>query len=351
MTHRPIIPSTNQPISLTDRQLAGQRLLVGFDGTRFNDDLARLIGEIGVGGIVIFSRNVESPEQIRRLTDACQSHARGCGQPPLIIAVDQEGGTVARLRAPFTEFAGNAKMAGEADAARFAKITAAELLSVGINMNLAPVLDLAPTEIDSIMAERSFGKDPETVARLGCTVIRRLQAAGVMAVAKHFPGIGRTTLDSHIDMPVLDAPAALLEATDLVPFKAAADCGVAGVMFSHARYPALDPDWPASLSSAIADGLLRRRLGYTGVTMTDDLDMGAIGRHIDLSEAVSRIVAAGIDLLLICHRSPKIEAALGQMLGAIQGTRKLRRVFEESVGRVLALKTRYIGRRQQATGA
>jgi beta-N-acetylhexosaminidase len=218
-------------------------------------------------------------------------------------------------------------------------------------MNLAPVLDLAPKEIDSIMAERSFGADPETVAKLGCTVIGRLQGAGVMAVAKHFPGIGRTTLDSHIDMPVLDASAALLEATDLVPFKAAVDCGVAGVMFSHVRYPALDPDWPASLSSAIADQLLRRRLGYAGVTMTDDLDMGAIGRHIDLSEAVVRILAAGIDLSLICHRSPKIEAAFDQIRDAIRGSRKLRKGCEESAGRILALKSRYIGSPQQPTGA
>ena len=276
------------------------------------------------------------------MTDACQAHARACGLPPLIVAVDQEGGPVARLRAPFTEFSGNAHMADEADAVSFAETTAKELRSVGINMNFAPVLDLAPAGIDSIMADRSFGADPHWVSQMGSVVIRHLQAAGVMAVAKHFPGIGRTTLDSHIDMPTLDVPTALLEKTDLVPFKAAFDCDVAGVMFSHIRYPSLDPTWPASLSPAIADRLLRRRLGYGGVTMTDDLDMGAIGRHIDLPAAVSQILTAGIDLALICHRGPNIEAAFEQILAAITGDDEIRRAGKESVSRILALKQRYI---------
>lgn len=335
--------STNRPFNLTRRQLAGQRLLVGFDGTRFDADLEFLIEEINVGGIIIFSRNVESPDQLRELTDACQAHARACGSPPLIVAVDQEGGPVARLRAPFTEFGGNATMADEADAARFAKITAKELLSVGINMDFAPVLDLAPVEIDSVMAGRSFGPDPGRAARLGIAMIRQLQSAGVMAVAKHFPGIGRTTLDSHLDMPVLDAGIELLETQDLVPFRAAIESRVAGVMLSHIRYTALDPDWPASLSTAVADRLLRKKMGYTGVTMTDDLDMGAIGRHVELSTAVSCILAAGIDLALICHRSPDIEAAFEQILSSIKSDQALRQANEKSVSRILEMKRRYIG--------
>ncbi len=334
---------TNQPIHLTDEQLAGQRLMVGFDGTRFHRDLEFLVADLGAAGIILFSRNIESPEQIRELTAACQSCAAAAGLPPLIVAVDQEGGQVARLKSPFTEFAGNAKMTGEADAIHFAETCAKELLSVGINMNLAPVLDLAPEQIDSIMAERAFGADPGWVSRLGAAVIRRLQGAGVMAVAKHFPGIGRTTLDSHLDMPVLDAPARLLEETDLLPFKAALACRVAGVMFSHVRYPAFDPDWPASLSAAIADRLLRCEMGYGGVTMTDDLDMGAICRHIDLETAVSRILDARVDLALICHRSPNIEAAHEQILAAIRESEAVRKACEESAQRVLAMKRKYIG--------
>jgi beta-N-acetylhexosaminidase len=343
MANQPINQSTNQPIRLTDRQLAGQRLLVGFDGTAFSSDLQHLIGNLAVAGIILFSRNIESPEQVRELCLACRAHARACGLPPLIVAVDQEGGPVARLRAPFTEFDGNAKMGGESDAVRFATITAKELLSVGINMNLAPALDLAPEEIESIMADRSFGADPQRVSQLGSAVIRNLQSNGVMAVAKHFPGIGRTTLDSHIDMPILDTPFEVLKQNDLVPFRAAIDSGVSGVMFSHVRYPAIDPDWPASLSAAVADRLLRRGMGYGGVTMTDDLDMGAIGRHIDLSTAVSRVLESGVDLALICHRSPNIEAAHQQILSAIQGSAATRRAAVESVERILSLKRRYIG--------
>ena len=222
----------------TDAQLAGQRLMAGFDGTHMDAALEHLITGLRVGGLILFRRNIASPEQVAGLCRAAQACARGSGLPPLFIAIDQEGGQVARLGPPFTQFAGNPAMRDEADAARFAEITATELTAVGINMNLAPVVDVAPEGMDSIMAGRAFGSDPHAVARLGGTVIDGLQSRRIMAVAKHFPGIGRTTLDSHRDRPVLDADLAALEAFDLVPFRAAVDRAVAGIMLApHPLHP------------------------------------------------------------------------------------------------------------------
>jgi beta-N-acetylhexosaminidase len=233
-------------------------------------------------------------------------------------------------------------MAGTADAERFARITAAELAGVGINMNLAPVLDVAPPDLDSVMAGRVFPGNPEQVARLGTVVIDRLQADGVMAVAKHFPGIGRTTLDSHLDLPVLDVAPDVLE-SDLIPFRAAVRCGVAGVMLSHIRYPGLDPEWPASLSTVVARDLLRRRFGYGGLVMTDDLDMGAIQKYFDIPTACGRILDAGIDLTVICHKGPAIETAFRSILDLQGRSSATKAEGAASADRILSMKKKFIG--------
>jgi beta-N-acetylhexosaminidase len=220
----------------SDEQLAGQRLMVGFEGTECSRELEFLIDEIKVGGIILFTRNLLDPRQIKHLCLSAQEYARSRGQPPLLIAIDQEGGQVARLKKPFTRFAGNPGMESRLDAERFAQITAAELAEVGINMNMAPVLDVAFGGPESIMAGRSFGRDPLWVSDLGTTVIEHLQQNGIMSVAKHFPGIGRTTLDSHLDMPDLDIDLNTLKTTDLLPFEAAIQSKVAGIMLAHIRY-------------------------------------------------------------------------------------------------------------------
>lgn len=316
-------------------QMAGQRLMVGFDGTDFDRDLAFLIEEFKVGGIILFSRNIQTPDQVAELCRSAQECAAACGQPGLFIAVDQEGGVVARLRKPFTEFPGNPAMAGEADADRFAAVTAAELRQVGINMNMAPVLDVAPEGFGSIMERRAFGSDPAWVSRLGCRVIRGLQEGGVLAVAKHFPGIGRTILDSHLDLPSADLGMDELEAMELPPFAAAFREGVAGVMLSHILYRGIDPVWPASLSVRIARDLLRERMGFEGLVLTDDLDMGAVNKHFGIEEMVERIVAAGIDIVLICHKGPNIGRAYDRLL---EKTMAEARASAASVDRILRKK-------------
>ncbi|MGD9973477.1 MAG: beta-N-acetylhexosaminidase [Desulfatirhabdiaceae bacterium] len=294
---------------LIQKQLSGQQLMVGFDGIEMNAELEHLIGHIGVGGVILFSRNIVSKEQVTRLCADIQACAQTHEIPRLFIAIDQEGGQVARLKAPFTEFEGNPSMTSAEDAIRFARITARELNEIGVNMDLAPVMDVVPPDLDGIMSKRVFGRDPEWVAQMGCVVIDHLQQNNMMAVAKHFPGIGRTVLDSHMDLPTLETGLHELESTDLIPFAAAIRQGVAGIMLSHILYTAIDPEWPASLSISIARDLLRRQMGYTGLVMTDDLDMGAIAKHYDLSLSVNRAILAEIDLILICHSGPAIDTA------------------------------------------
>jgi len=359
---RPVLSGTSAPIhfrmgtmishfmngdELPLEELAGQRLMAGFDGTVFNDALRFLIRDLRVGGIILFARNIAAPEtqpdQLAALCGEAQAFAAACGRPPLFIAVDQEGGTVARLKAPYTEFpGGNPAIADEADALRFARVTAAELLQVGITMNLAPVMDVAPEGMDSIMAKRSFGGDPERAARLGCAVIREMQARGLLAVAKHFPGIGRTVLDSHLTLPVMDEDMESLAGFDLPPFAAAIAEGVSGIMLSHILYPKIDAAWPASLSRIIAGDLLRGRMGYPGLVLSDDLDMGAITGFTDFETAIDRGLAADVDLILICRFSPKIASAFEILIRRLSADPASRRAGVLSVQRILEAKHRQI---------
>ena len=198
-------------------------------------------------------------------------------------------------------------------------MTSRELISAGINMNMAPVLDVALPGQEGIMRDRAFGDDPAWVTTLGMAVIKHLQDKGIMAIAKHFPGIGKTRLDSHLDLPFLDEPLSLLEKEDLPPFKAAIEHGVAGIMLSHICYRLLDEKWPASLSENIAGELLRKRMGFQGVVMTDDLDMGAITRHFTVNQTIHRILAADIDIALwdlAAQRAGLYYTAISSRLGA-----------------------------------
>ena len=328
--------------SFSREQLAGQRLMAGFDGTELNNDLKHLIDVLKIGGIILFSRNIISPDQLEQLCRSVQDYAAACNQPPLLIAIDQEGGMVARLNAPFTQFSGNPAMQGEEDAMRFARITAAELTRVGINMNMAPVLDVVPDGIPGVMAGRVFGNDPHWVSGMGLTVIEHLQQNNIMAVAKHFPGIGRTVPDSHHEMPILRDDISVLESSDLIPFKAAAAHGVAAIMLSHILYESIDSQWPASLSPRIAKELLREEMGFDGIVITDDLDMGAIAGHVSIHAVIRQILLADIDIALICHKGPNIEIAFEEIIKEMAEIPELYVKTEASVRRIMRKKQEYL---------
>ncbi|EIM64925.1 beta-N-acetylhexosaminidase [Desulfobacter postgatei] len=324
--------------SLSD--LAGQRLIFGFEGQSLNSELKYLIKEYRVGGIILFRSNIESADQLRRLCMNARKYALDQGLPNLFVAVDQEGGQVARLRKPFTEFPGNPHIKTIDDAREFARITASELSDMGINMNMAPVMDVAPPDVDSIMKDRVFSGGANRVSRLGTAVIQGLQKGGVMAVAKHFPGIGRTLKDSHFFLPELNAELSDLKQTDLVPFEAAKKAQVSGIMLSHILYPKLDPDWQASLSKTIAYDLLRQDMEYQGLVMTDDLDMKAISH--DMDTCIHRILIAQIDMALVCHAGPNITEAREAMMRYLEKDGELFESGCACVKRILAAKERFL---------
>jgi beta-N-acetylhexosaminidase len=325
----------------------GGLFMVGLPGTELDDSTRTLINTYGINNFILFKRNAENPAQIRALCrglgDACR--AAGLGAP--LISIDQEGGTVARLKAPhFTEFPDVRELA-ESDRAEellvdYAKTCAKELLAVGINMNLAPVLDVSPAGLGLFMERRSLGGTPEQVARLGALVITTMQENGLAACAKHFPGLGGATLDPHKVLPVVDRSLDELRGCDLVPFAAAVRAGVAGVMTSHTVYPQLDREQPATLSSRILGGVLRDELGYEGMVVTDDLEMGAIENEGTVADAALVAFRAGADMLLICHEHAKIVAAYELLSEAVGGEISEERV-RKSLGRIGAVRRRFAG--------
>ncbi len=279
----------------------GPLFMVGIPGPRLDNQTRDLVRKLRVGGVILFARNLEGPEQVWRLTREVQQEALAAGDPPLFIAVDQEGGIVQRLKAPFTIIP-KARDLGQnstpAQVDSLHRTVARELALVGINMNMAPVLDVARTP-DCPLWERSFGPDPEQVAAFGEAAIRGLLAGGVLPVAKHFPGLGDTTVDSHQVLPTAQDPDPERR-TALLPYNRAIAAGLPAVMTAHLHIPAWDQR-PATLSPAALKDRLRARLGFTGVIITDDLEMGAIAGAAAVPEAAREALSAGADLLLICN--------------------------------------------------
>jgi beta-N-acetylhexosaminidase len=316
-------------MSLRDiRRHIGQLALLGFGGPAISDDLRRLAREFDIGGIVLFARNVESPDQVAELSREAQTLA---SELPLWVSVDQEGGRVARLKRPFTEWPPMitlGRSGDEALAARFARALAEELQAVGISLDFTPVLDVLTNPGNPVIGDRALAERADDVARLGTVIIRTLQEAGIAACGKHFPGHGDTSTDSHHELPLLEHPPDRLDAIELVPFKAAIAANVAGIMTAHLLIPALDEENPATLSPAIVDGLLRKKLGYRGLVFTDDLTMKAISGRYGYAEAMICAIAAGCDVGLMCGPDPEAQfSAFEALIHAVEAGRlSLKRV-------------------------
>ncbi len=299
-----------------DAECAGL-LCVGFEGTTPSAEVLELVRR-GVYGVILFARNVESAEQVAGLSAALK---RAAGRP-LLVSVDQEGGRVARLRARhgFTELppmrtvgeAGDEGLCHEVGA-----LLGRELRAVGIDQDYAPVVDVDTNPANPVIGDRSLSRDPERVARLGAALARGIQSAGVAACAKHFPGHGDTSQDSHAELPRLPHPLSRLEAVELLPFRALARAGVASVMTAHVVFDALDPGRPATLSPPVMR-LLREHCGFDGPALSDDLEMKAVAAHYPLEEAVPGAVAAGADGLLVCHRAEVQHRAIDLLRRAVE---------------------------------
>ncbi len=281
------------------RRHIGQLAIVGFEGLAVPADLKRLARDFDLAGVVLFGRNIESPAQVRELAREVADLAQ---DPPTWVSVDQEGGRVARLTAPFTEWPPAVTLGRAGDerlAQRFGRALAAELRAVGVNLDFAPVLDVWTNAANTVIGDRALGTSAHEVARLGRAIVRGLQAGGVAACAKHFPGHGDTVADSHETLPVVEHPLERLREVEFVPFRAAVEENVAAVMTGHLLVPALDEDAPATWSRAIVERWLRDTLGHQGLVITDDLGMRAVTDRVVVPEAAVRAVAAGHDLVLL----------------------------------------------------
>jgi beta-N-acetylhexosaminidase len=320
--------------------------MAGMPGTILDEGTELLIREYNLGGIILFSRNIDNPMQLARLCRDIQNTAARYECDPLFIAVDQEGGRVARLREPFTVFPGNEAIGMDERPVRkaieFGTVTAREMKMVGLNMDLAPVVDVRKGRPERYLKGRLFSKDHETVALLGGKVVKSLQDNGIMAVAKHFPGLGRASIDPHLNLPMIDTDIGEINEINIPPFKAAMDMSVCAIMTSHAVYTALDPKNPATLSPVILNGLLRERLGFNGLIMTDDLEMGAIAKVYGVPEGALASFQAGSDILLICRRQEHVLDSLALIRKKILREELQNERLSQSLKRIKKAKSRFI---------
>lgn len=287
---------------------------VGFHGTTPGDDLMRLLSR-GVGGVVLFARNIESPAQAAAMIARVKARA---GRP-LPVAIDHEGGRVMRVKSPFTQTPPMrvlGKIGDEALVRDVGRVFARELRAVGFDMDFAPVLDVDTNAANPVIAARSFGDDPALVARMGLALTQGLQSEGIAACAKHFPGHGDTAEDSHTDLPRLKHDDERLRRIELAPFQAVCKAGVAGVMVSHVIYETWDNQFPASMSGPIIGGLLRREMQYNGLVISDDLEMKAIAGHYGVNRAVVAAALAETDILLCCHSAQVMHDAIDTLTDA-----------------------------------
>lgn len=331
--------------SMTLEQKIGQLLAIGFDGLEADPELLDLVERCGVGGVIFFARNVDSPAQVAALTNSLQSAALRAGHPGLLLAVDQEGGRVARFTEEhgFTEFPSAMALGatGQPENARLAAAAIArEMRAVGLNADFAPVLDVNNNAANPVIGTRSFGYDPQLVARFGTAFIAGLQSEDVLAFGKHFPGHGDTNKDSHFTLPTVSHDLRHLEEMEFVPFRAAVSAGVGAIMAAHINFTAVEPSGlPGSLSPKVMTGLIRAHFGYTGLLATDSLEMGALGESgYPVPLAAATAVQAGADLLLFNRDHALHRQALAEILAWVQQGRIPMERIDAAARRVLAAK-------------
>jgi beta-N-acetylhexosaminidase len=321
----------------------GQLAIAGFAGHAIPTDLKLLAKEFDLGGVILFARNVAEPEQVAEISREARTLA---SELPLWVSTDQEGGRVARLKSPFTVWPPMRTLGLSGDerlTERFARAMAAELRAVGISLDYTPVLDILTERDNPAIGDRALAERAEDVARLGSVIIRTLQAEGIAACGKHFPGHGDTRIDSHHELPVIEHPPDRIERVELVPFRAAIEAEVAAIMTAHILIPTIDAERPATLSSAIVSGMLKQSLGYQGLVLSDDIGMGAISAQFGTVEATVAAIGAGCDAVLMCGTDQDTQmAALEAVIHAVEdGTLPLKRV-EDALARHRRVKERFL---------
>ncbi|MCS6834802.1 MAG: beta-N-acetylhexosaminidase [Anaerolineae bacterium] len=318
----------------------GRLFVVGFEGTTAPLYLLEWLAEGRVGGVILFARNVESPSQLAALT----SGLRVVAPRPILIGIDQEGGTVARLRGSFTESPSAMALSNsndEAQAERCYGVLGTEMRALGINWDYAPVVDISYNRENPTVGVRSFGTQGSRVSRYAAAAVRGLQKQGVAACAKHFPGLGNTAIDTHVALPTIDTPLDHLLAHDLLPYRTLMAEGVASIMTTHTIYAALDEQYPATLSPHVIQRLIRQELGYDGLVTSDCMEMKAIADHYEPGAYAVLGALAGLDVILVSHTRAAQEEAYRGLLAAVEDGRVPLARIREANRRIEALLARY----------
>jgi beta-N-acetylhexosaminidase len=330
---------------MTIQQKIGQCFGIGFSGTRVSEDLRRLIKEYKVGNVILFRDNIESACQVRTLCREIQALVKDETGYPAFIAIDQEGGAVTRLPPDMVNVPGAMALAasGSADNVSLAaRITAAELRRIGVNLNLAPVLDINCNRDNPVIGNRSFAPNAADAASFAAAAVKAFAKEGLMCCGKHFPGHGDTAVDSHLDLPLVDLSLDELEARELIPFRAAIEAGIPAIMTTHILFPQIESDkLPATMSGKILKGLLRERLGFNGLIISDAMEMRAIKDYYGIARGCTLALAAGVDIVYVCHDPLDMEASLREISFACEDGRINAKELDASMERVLSYKERY----------
>lgn len=323
-------------------QLIGQLTLIGISGHSLTSEEKKFIVENNISGVVLFARNVATPQQIYELCQEIQDlRHQMADRSPLFIGIDMEGGRVHRLKPPFTQWPA-LKTIGDLDAPtvayQFAYQMGLELMSVGINLDFAPCVDIYNNPLNTVIGDRAVSTDPLMVEKMTSALVRGYLKSGIFSCAKHFPGHGYTVIDSHEELPIEDFDLKRLNEVELIPFKKAFRSKVDMVMTGHISFPKVDPQWPVTLSEIFLKKLIKDEYKYRGLIITDDLDMKAMAKHYDKAEIPVRSFEAGCDLLLYCNEPASPPRALEAVAQAIESGRLSKAALEASHTKVLAAK-------------
>ena len=323
--------------NMSDADKVGQLMMIGIHGKTLNDDAKFMLNEYRVGGIILFDRNMESKDQVKSLIADINKTGKSAGLTPLFIGIDQEGGAVARMEDQLIKVPPAEELGKEPieQAVSLAKQSGTELKDLGFNINFAPVADLGLTY------GRSFSTNPDDVVRYASAVGKAYDEAGLWYSYKHFPGIGKTDVDLHADTSVVPVSKETLLNEDtkvFVDLIKQSKPNTYAIMVSHAMYPQIDPDHPSSLSKAIITDWLRKDMGYNGVVVTDDMDMGALAKHYTFGDMAVQSILAGSDILLVCHEYEHMQEAYNGLMKAVKDGRISKERLDESVKRILLMK-------------
>lgn len=324
----------------------GQLLVVGFDGTEVTEHIKHMIHTYHIGSVILFARNVDTPQQVLKLTHDLQHEAKKAGyERPLLICLDQENGVVRRIGTGTTLLPGAMTIGATHDtinAFEIGKLTGKELKALGINWNLAPTVDVNNNPNNPVIGVRSFGDHAETVAQFGIQAMKGMQSEGIATTFKHFPGHGDTAVDSHFAVPVIKRSLEQLKENELIPFEAGIQNDVDTILIAHVAFPQLtNSETPATLSHEIVTDILRKQMNYEGVVTTDCMEMDAIAKGIGTAKAAPQVLQAGIDYVMISHKKKVQEDAIKEIIQAVQNGELPEERINQSINRINKLKDKY----------